>query len=55
MKIRIGRNFSFGATCGPIEALQGDYTRGRFCFHWDMTPFSTETKSIYIFPRAHTW
>lgn len=25
MRIRIGPNLSFGATCGPIDALRGDY------------------------------
>ena len=25
MRVRLGSNLSFGATCGPIEALRGDY------------------------------
>ena len=28
MRIRLGPNFSFGATCGPIEALRGDIQFG---------------------------
>ena len=32
MRIRISPNFSFGATCGPIEALRGDYVLSAFHF-----------------------
>lgn len=31
MRILIGPNFSFGASCGPIEALRGDYNFADHC------------------------
>ena len=33
MKMRIGPNFSFGVSCGPIEALRGDYDGDEINLH----------------------
>ena len=33
MRIRVGPNLSFGASCGPIEALRGDYDGDEINLH----------------------
>jgi hypothetical protein len=53
MRIRIGPNFSFGASCGPIEALRGDYVPVCF-FFWrkKMDRVRTEMKSTCIYRKG---
>lgn len=41
MRIRLGNTLSFGASCGSIEALRGDYDLGGcncpFAMEWAVT------------------
>lgn len=58
MRMRMGPNLSFGASCGPIEALRGDYDGDEINVHLPQGPHVTcELKhlmSVSVRPSAET-